>query len=52
MEEIQQIRELAVSLSLSTETPIPYWMSRPLLSLQGWVQAVKSVNQKKESGEK
>jgi hypothetical protein len=40
------IREVAVSISMSTYTPVNYWLSLPVLELGSWIKTVEKVNNK------
>jgi len=40
------IKEVAVSISMSTYTPVNYWLSLPVLELGSWIKTVEKVNNK------
>lgn len=44
----QLLKEVAASLSIATNTPIPYWLSLPLWELFSWLETVEKCMKARE----
>ncbi len=38
--------EIALKMSIESYTPVPYWLSRPLIELTNWIKVLLNLQKK------